>query len=83
MSIISSSLVLTVLYQNGDNLTTLMKEVIALKKEKRTVTLRVRHQKAEPVLQVYEASFSYCPQDCIFFTSRVNVVPKLKKELLN
>ena len=48
-----------------------------MKARGQSVTFRLRHKKAEPVLQIYEASFSYCPQNCTFFTSRVNVIPQI------
>ena len=41
-----------------------------------SVILRIRHLKAHPIIQIYEASFTYCPPASFFFTSRINVIPK-------
>ena len=77
------SIALTVLYIPGDNVFPVVQKVLELQNMGISVLLRMRHLKAEPVLQIYEASFSFCPQNSLFFTSRVNVVPKIQKELLN
>ena len=77
------SVVLTVLSTFGDNILPVAEKVLQLNKMNISVVLRIRHLKAEPVLQIYEASFSYCPQQSIFFTSRINVIPKIDPTTLD
>ena len=77
------SIAFTVLYIHGDNVFPVAQKVLELQKMNISVVLRMRHLKAEPVLQIYEASFSFCPQKSIFFTSRANTTPKFGKELVD
>lgn len=70
------SIVITALYKKGDNIYELVEKVLELQKNI-PIILRIRYLKAIPAIQIYEAAFSYCPKDSLFFTSRVNVAPVL------